>query len=182
MENKIKQKNKNADDKVEIVWDFNMKKMQDKKIENMAEKIKENNWIKNSISNFKKIKASPYASLVFALKVRKIIIGVLSIYLAYMGFNMVKNYQATGFMGTFGKLIMAGVFVFIIYSLYKTIPMAQKQLDYYKKYPHLINYCPTNTKETIDDIFKKIQENKEKKEENKSELNEENSMKGGKLK
>jgi hypothetical protein len=117
--------------------------------------------LKNTKKNFNIIRASPYASLKLSIKVRKWIIGLLSVYLIWMGFNMIKNYQATGFMGTFGKVVMAGLFAYIIYMLYKTIPQAQKQLEYYQKYPHLINYCPTNVKQDIDDIFSTIQKNKE---------------------
>jgi hypothetical protein len=125
------------------------------------------NWIISAKDNIKKIKSSPYASLHFSLKVRKVIVISLIIYIAYMGYNMVVNYQAQGFMNTIGRVIMAGVFIFICWTIYKTIPMAQKQIDYYKKYPHLINYCPTDTRETVDAIMKKISENKEREDANK---------------
>jgi len=67
-------------------------------------------------------------------------------------------------MGLFGRLVMLAIFIYLVYRIWKTIPQAQKQLEYYKKYPHTINYCPTNVKEDVNDILKKIKENKEKKE------------------
>ena len=73
---------------------------------------------------------------------------------------MVMNFRGSGYMGTFTKLFMVGVGIYICWKIYETIPYAKKQIEYYKKNPHLINYVPTNTKETVDDIFKKIQENK----------------------
>lgn len=117
--------------------------------------------IKNTRKNWKKVKSSPYASLVLTLKARKIIIGILIPYLAYMTYKMVMNYTASGFMGAFGKMFMIGIMAFVSYKIYLTIPIAQKQLEYYQKYPHLINYCPTDNKVTIDEIFKKIKDNKE---------------------
>jgi len=118
--------------------------------------------ITHTKSNWKKVKSSPYASLLLAYKARKIIIGLLIPYMLWMTYKMVVNYQAVGFMNTVGRIITVVIMGFIIYKIWSTIPQAKKQIDYYKKYPHTINYCPTNTKETIDDIFAKIKENKEK--------------------
>lgn len=112
--------------------------------------------------NYKKVQASPYASLVFALKVRKVIIGLLIPYLIYMCVKMVLDYSARGFMATFGRAVMIGVFAFLIFKIYSTIPAAKKQIEYYRKYPHTINYCPANTKEEINDILNKIKQNQEK--------------------
>lgn len=118
--------------------------------------------ITHTKSNWKKVKSSPYASLLLAYKARKIIIGLLIPYMLWMTYKMVVNYQAVGFMNTVGRIITVVIMGFIIYKIWSTIPQAKKQIDYYKKYPHTINYCPTNTKETIDDIFSKIKQNKEK--------------------
>jgi hypothetical protein len=121
------------------------------------------NWfinLKNTKKNYQKVKGSPYASLIFALKVRKIIIGILIPFIAWRIWDMVMNFRGSGYMGTFTKLFMVGVGIYICWKIYETIPYAKKQIEYYKKNPHLINYVPTNTKETVDDIFKKIQENK----------------------
>jgi len=127
----------------------------------------ENNWflkwwanMKNTKKNFQKVRASPYASLTLALKARKIIIGCLIPWLLYMTYSMVTKIHANGFAGTFQRIIMIGMMAYIIWKIYSTIPQAQKQIDYYKKYPHTINYCPTNTPETIDSILAKIEENK----------------------
>jgi hypothetical protein len=114
--------------------------------------------------NYKTVKSSPYASLLFAIRIRRIIVWMLIPYIAYRGVKMVLDYQVGGFMNLVGKIIMLGIFAYIIYRIWKTIPDAKKQLEYYKKYPHTINYCPTNVKEDINDIIKKIKENKEKKE------------------
>jgi hypothetical protein len=78
---------------------------------------------------------------------------------------MVRDYSAIGFMGTVGKLFMIGIMIYICYKIYQTIPNAKRQIEYYKKYPHTINYCPANTKETVDEILSKIKENKDKLEE-----------------
>ena len=115
--------------------------------------------------NYKKVRASPYASLLFALKIRKVIIGILIPYLIYMCVKMVIGYSARGFMQTFGRVIMLAIFAYLIYRIWSTIPAAKKQLEYYKKYPHTINYCPSNVKEDIDDIINKIKNNKIEKEE-----------------
>jgi len=120
------------------------------------------NNFKNVKSNFKKVKSSPYASLSLALKARKLIIGGLIIWIGWMGYGMVKNYQGQGVMLLVGRIIMISVLGYVCYSLYKTIPQAQKQLDYYKKYPHLINYAPTDTKQTINEIMNNIKLNQEK--------------------
>jgi hypothetical protein len=126
------------------------------------------NWwnnITHTKSNWKKVKASPFASLQLAYKARMIIVGILIPYLIYMTYKMVRDYHAVGIMGTFGRLVSIGVMGFIMFKIYQTIPAAKKQMEYYKKFPHTINYCPTNTKETVDDILKKIKENKEKEKE-----------------
>jgi hypothetical protein len=115
--------------------------------------------------NYQQVKASPYASLLFALKVRKVIIGILIPYLIYMCVKMVLDYSAKGFMQSFGRIVMIAIFGYLIYRIWATIPAAKKQLEYYKKYPHVINYCPSNVKEDIDDIINKIKNNKAKKEE-----------------
>ena len=78
---------------------------------------------------------------------------------------MVINYNANGFMLTLGRGIMIFIFAYLIYKIWKTIPQAKKEIEYYKKYPHLINYCPTNTKEDINDILNKIKENQKIKKE-----------------
>jgi len=125
------------------------------------------NWwynLKNTKKNYKKVKSSPYASLLLSIKIRKIIIYPLILYILWRGFDMIKSYQVEGFMGLFGRLVMLAIFIYLVYRIWKTIPQAQKQLEYYKKYPHTINYCPTNVKEDVNDILKKIKENKEKKE------------------
>jgi len=113
-------------------------------------------------SNYKKVQSSPYASLLFALKVRKFIVALLIPYIIYMCVKMVIDYSGKGFMQTFGRAVIIGVFIFLVYKIYATIPQAKKQLEYYRKYPHTINYCPSNSKEDIDDIIKKIKENRER--------------------
>jgi len=133
-----------------------------KKISSLEKKWKD---IKNIRKNYKKVKSSPYATLVFALKVRQIIIGILIPYIIYRGIKMVINYNANGFMLTLGRGIMIFIFAYLIYKIWKTIPQAKKEIEYYKKYPHLINYCPTNTKEDINDILNKIKENQKIKKE-----------------
>jgi len=117
--------------------------------------------IKNTRKNWKKVQASPYARLELALKAKKLIIGLLIPYLIYMTYKMVVGMSGSGFMGVFTKLVSIGIMSYVCWRIYKTIPQAKKQIEYYKKYPHTINYCPTNTKETIDDIFKNIEKNKE---------------------
>lgn len=139
-------------------------------------KVKTNpikNWflnLKNTKKNWKKVRASPYASLTLGLKARKIIVGLLVPYLLYMTYRMIKNYHATGLVGTLGKLFTIGVMIFICWKIYSTIPAAKKQIEYYKKYPHTINYCPTNTKESVDDILKKIKDNQIKQQEVKKDV------------
>lgn len=123
------------------------------------------NWwnnLRNTKKNWNKVKASPFASLTLALKARKIIIGLLIPYILWMVYNMVVNFRGQGVMLIFQRLLMIGIGVYLCWKIYSTIPEAQKQIDYYKKYPHTINYVPTNTKETIDDIFKKIELNKKR--------------------
>ena len=92
----------------------------------------------------------------------KMIIPPLIIFLVWKGYDIITNYHATGFMNTVGKVIMFAVFAYLIYRIYRIIPDSKKQLEYYRKYPHVINYCPTNVKEDVDDILKKIKENQTK--------------------
>jgi hypothetical protein len=134
------------------------------------EQTAKNNWLlkwlknmKNTKANFKKVRASPYASLTFSLKIRKLVIYMLIPWLAYLGYKMVAGIRLDGFMGTFQKVVSMGIMAYIIWRIYSTIPIAQKQIEYYKKYPHTINYCPTNVKEDVDSILNKIKENSEKK-------------------
>jgi hypothetical protein len=128
----------------------------------------ENNWLvkwfsnlKNTKKNFQKVRASPYASLILALKARKLIIGGLIPWLLYMTYSMVSKIHVNGIAGTIQRVIMIGMMGYIIYRIYSTIPQAKKQIEYYKKFPHTINYCPTNTKETIDEILAKVKKNGE---------------------
>lgn len=122
-------------------------------------------WFKNlsnTKKNWGKVKSSPYASLTFALKVRQVIIGLLIPYLLWFTYTMIRDYHANGMMLTIGRLFMGGIMAYVCWKIYSTIPAAKKQIEYYKKYPHLINYCPTDTRQTVDDIMKKIEENKSK--------------------
>lgn len=126
----------------------------------------ENNWfvkwwrnIRNTKKNFKKVQSSPFAMLSLRYKVTKIIIIPLIVWLAYMAYAMIRDYNVNGFMNTVGKFVMLIVMGFIIWRVYSVIPQSKKQIDYYKKYPHLINYCPTDTKETIESILDKIKQN-----------------------
>jgi hypothetical protein len=120
------------------------------------------NNLKNTKKNWGKVRASPYASLSFALKARKIIIGLLIPYIAYMIFNMVTNLNGSGPMFIFQRVFMIGMGVYMCWKIYQTIPQAQKQIDYYKKFPHLINYVPTDKKVSADDIINMIESNKQK--------------------
>lgn len=120
------------------------------------------NNVKNTKQNYQKVKASPYASLVFRNKIAKMIIFPLIGFLIWKGYDTIINYNVDGFMNTVGKVIMFFVFAFIIWRVYKIIPQSKKQLEYYRKYPHVINYCPTNVKEDIDDILNKVKDNQAK--------------------
>lgn len=125
------------------------------------------NWwnnIRNTKKNIQKVRGSPYASLIFRNKVVKLIIFPLILWLIWKGYDIITNYHATGFMNTVGKVIMFAVFAYLIYRIYRIIPDSKKQLEYYRKYPHVINYCPTNVKEDVDDILNKIKENQIKSE------------------
>lgn len=140
-------------------------------MENKKESILEKeefkkNWLvqwlrnlKNTKKNYKKVKSSPYASLVFALKVRKVIIGLLIPYLIYMGINLAMKVRTDGIMGIVQKVVSIGIMAFICWKIYATIPAAKRQIEYYKKNPHTINYCPTNVKEDVDTILAKIKQN-----------------------
>jgi hypothetical protein len=143
------------------------KEEKNQKEPNVNNKNPVQNWwnnLKNTRKNYKKVKSSPYASLLFAIKVRKMILIPLILFIIWKGIQMVINYKVDGFMGLFGRLVMLGIFIYLVYKIYATIPAAKRQLEYYKKHPHTINYCPTNVKEDVDDILKKIKENKKKKE------------------
>lgn len=124
------------------------------------------NWfrnIKNTKKNIKTVQGSPYARLVLAYKARIIIVGLIMVYIAFRIFDMVYNFKGSGSMAIVTKLFMAGIGAFICWKFYETIPRAKRQIEYYRKYPHLMNYVPTSAKESIDDIFKTIKKNKEKK-------------------
>jgi len=129
-------------------------------------KPKKKNWIvdlyrnwRNVGKNYKKVKGSPYALMGLSLKFRKIIIYLLIPYLLYMSYSMAIKIRQVGFMGTFQKVFMIGVMGYICWKIYKTIPYAQRQLEYYKKNPHVINYVSTNVKEEIDGILAKVSQN-----------------------
>jgi hypothetical protein len=118
--------------------------------------------IKDTKKNWTKVRASPYASLSLSLKFRKVVIAIILPIIAYTIFNMVRKAPQNGFMGIVTNVISVGVGLYICWMIYRTIPNAKKQIEYYKKYPHLINYCPTDTRETVDSILNKVQENKKK--------------------
>ncbi len=126
------------------------------------------NWfnnLKNTKKNWAKVKGSPYASLAFQLKARKLIVALLIPFIAWRIFDMVINFRGSGAMGIITQLFMVSVGVAVCWKVYATIPQQKKMIEYYKKYPHTINYVPTNTKETVDDILEKIKSNKIKSEE-----------------
>lgn len=142
-----------------------------KEIEEYKFRSKKDNWlikyfknIRNTKKNWNKVRASPYASLELGLKARKIILGILIPWILYLGYKLVVGVKVTGIVGILQQLFSAGIIIYIAWKLYSTIPATKRQIEYYKKYPHTINYCPTNTKETIDDILKKIEDNKIKQE------------------
>jgi hypothetical protein len=120
--------------------------------------------IKNTRQNYKKVKASPYAGLVFALKIRKLVVGLLIPFLIYMGIKMAIGVRTNGVMGTVQRIVSLAIIGYICWRIYSTIPQAKKQIEYYKKYPHTINYCPSDVKEDIDTILAKIKYNAEVKE------------------
>jgi hypothetical protein len=73
----------------------------------VEEQTEKNNWLvkwfknlRNTKKNFQKVRASPYASLNFTLKVRKIIIACLIPWLCYMTYSMVTKIRANGMMRT----------------------------------------------------------------------------------
>jgi hypothetical protein len=124
------------------------------------------NWfhnVKNTKKNLKIVQGSPYARLSLALKARKLIIGLIIPIILYRFYDMIVNFRGEGPMGIVTRLFMIGVAGVICWKLYSTIPQAKKQLEYFKKYPHTINYVPTNTKNTVNDILETIKKNKEKK-------------------
>jgi len=111
------------------------------------------NDIKNVKKNWQIVRSSPYASLKFALTLRKLIVAFLIVYILFIGYNMVVNYSATGYMGILGRLISGGIILYICYRLYMSIKLAEKQLEFYKKNPKHINRKELNTKKEIDDIL-----------------------------
>ncbi len=124
------------------------------------------NWwnnLRSTKKNWKKVRSSPYASLSLGLKARKIIVGLLIPFIAYRIWDMVMKTKVDSFMDTITKVLLIGIGVFMCWKIYETIPAAKKQIEYYKKYPHTINYVPTDTKQTVDDIFKQIKSNQEDK-------------------
>lgn len=131
--------------------------------------VKKPNPILTYLRNFKdikknwgKVRASPYASLNLSIKFRQIIVYPLIAWLVYMTYSMIRSYTQTGMMGTITKFATIGIMGYICYAIYKTIPAAKRQLEYYKRNPHLVNYCPTDAKTTIDEILNNIKINKEK--------------------
>ena len=169
--------------KIKDKWeyrDFNSKEELDKFIQDnkaafseykIREETKKNwflNWwsnIRNTKKNWKKVKASPFASLSLSYKFRKIIVGLLIPYLLWMTYKMIRDSHVIGAMGIVSRVVTIGVMAWIMYKIYSTIPAAKKQIEYYKKYPHLVDYCPANVKETVDGIINKIKENQEKEKE-----------------
>jgi hypothetical protein len=120
--------------------------------------------IRNTKKNWNKVKASPYASLELGLKARKIILGLLIPWILFLGYRLVVGVRTSGMMGIIQQVVSGGIIIYIAWKLYSTIPAAKRQLEYYKKNPHTINYCPTNVKEDVDDILRKIKQNQTKSE------------------
>lgn len=167
--------------KDETTWNYGIFENEEKMLESLNNDPKEveayesrpkpevknpiKNWwnnMRNIKKNWGKVKGSPFASLNFAMKVRKILVGILIPYIAWSIYNMVINFRGSGIMGTVNRLFMIGIGIYICWKIYQTIPQAKKQIEYYKKYPHTINYVPTNSKQTIDEIFENIEKNKQK--------------------
>lgn len=133
--------------------------MEKEKINNKNPIVNWWNNLKNAKKNYKKVQSSPYASLVFALKIRKMILFPLIGWIIWMGINMVINSSGHGAMQWVQRIITIGIFCYLVWKIYRTIPAAKRQIEYYRKYPHVINYCPTNVKEDVDDILNKIKQN-----------------------
>lgn len=115
--------------------------------------------IKNTRKNIKIIQASPYARMALSMKVRKWVIAILIPWIIYLGYRAFSNMPANGIAGTFGRMLSLGIIIYICYRIYSTIPQQKKMIEYYKKYPHTINYCPEDTKETVDSILAKFNKN-----------------------
>lgn len=115
---------------------------------------------KNVGRNYKKVRGSPFARLNIAYKARIIVVSLLIPYIAYLGYRMVVTMPNNGFTSTITRVVSIAILVFLCYKIYETIPISKKQIEYYKKYPHLINYAPENVKETVDSILNKFKEEK----------------------
>ena len=113
----------------------------------------------NFIDNWKAIASNPYARLIFAYRLRILLVVLLIPYILYRGYYMVMNYQSSGWVGVVGRLIMIAVFAVITYKIYQTIPIAKKQIEYYKENPKRITYRPNaNVKAEVNDILKMFEE------------------------
>jgi len=119
------------------------------------------NDYKNIGKNWKKVRASPYASLKLGIRLRQMIIFPLIAVLIYFTYGMVRGYKTTGFMGLITSAFTVGIMAYLCWAIYRTIPAAKRQLEYYKKNPHLINYCPADTKTTVNEILDNIEKNKQ---------------------
>jgi len=140
---------------------LNKNKMEKKKKKPSISFIPRWKDIKNVKKNWKTVKGSPVASLTFALQIRKMFVAFIILYICYMGFNMIKDYNATGITGTIGKVVLVGVLGWVCYSIYMTIPQAKRQLEYYKRNPEHNEARQLNVKQEIDDILEHF-ENKER--------------------
>ena len=109
--------------------------------------------IKNVRKNLKTVRSSPFATMLFNLKLRQGFIIFICAMIAWTIFKTVRNYSVTGTTGIIGKVAMVAIGIYIIWKIYSTIPAERKKIEYYKKNPHLINYCPIDTKEEIKDIL-----------------------------
>lgn len=124
--------------------------------------------IKSAKKNWNVVKSSPYAKMEFMLTVKKFVVGFIIFVIAYQGFNIVTNYHARGFMGWLGPIIISLVLLKVCHGIYQTLDQDRKKIDYYKKNPHLINYCPTDVKADVNDILNSFKDKSEKEDKNKN--------------
>lgn len=118
--------------------------------------------VKNVRKNWKTVRGSPVASLHFALQVRKLFVAFIIIYIIYMGYDMVVNYNQSGTMGMLGRVVLTLVLIWVCYKIYMTIPQAKKQLEYYRRNPQHNTVNKLNVKQEIDDILDSFEKKKVK--------------------
>ena len=117
--------------------------------------------LKNFKKNWKKVKSSPYKSLVMQYKMTKGMAWLMGLIIGWRLVSMAISFADKGVMGIINGVVILIIGVWFVINLRKKVANLKKHMEYYEKNgPEMQGNYDTNVnvKTEIGDLLKKIKE------------------------